>query len=158
MKFAFVLLAVASSAPAQPPVAVTNSPPPRIVSVPADPAFPSVIVIPPAQVTGPRSASLRRYIIRPAQPRRPVQAYIARDDYPASALAQRAHGWVAFTLRVGVDGRVHQCAVTSSSGSSALDSTTCSIMRRRARFTPAIDSTGNPAPWTASGEVEWRLP
>ena len=36
------------------------------------------------------------------------------------------------------------CSVTSSSGSSALDQATCRILRSRARFTPARDSSGNP--------------
>jgi protein TonB len=61
-------------------------------------------------------------------------------------------------LTVGVQGRVEACTVTYSSGSSALDFATCRLMRSRARFTPAIDSHGNPAVATFSQDVEWKLP
>ena len=143
-----LLLALAASASAeQPPVAVTNSPPP-LVAVPAQPAPPFRVLPPPP--------TLR--VVRPPQWRRPAQSLITPDDYPASARARGEQGWVAFTLEVDVNGRVSRCTVTGSSGSEALDHATCMIMRRRARFTPAIDSTGMPAPWVASGEVGWRLP
>lgn len=153
----FVLAGPAAAQhPPQPGIAVTNSAPPPVVAVPVEPPFPSVILAQPIASTAPPPPRPR--IIRPPQPRRPAQAYVMRDDYPASALAEKAHGWVAFTLQVGANGRVTGCTVTGSSGSSALDRATCMIMRRRARFTPAVDSNGNPAPWAASGEVEWRLP
>ena len=157
MMYAFVLPAFAGAAVAhQPGVAVTNSPPP-IVAVPVERPSSFQIVVPPVErSSAPRPPAPR--IVRPPQWRRPAQAYVTSDDYPASALAQRAEGWVAFTLEVGADGRVHGCTVTGSSGSPALDNATCMIMRRRARFTPAMNSFGNPEPWAASGEVEWRVP
>ena len=158
MMFAFFLWSVAGAAFAQQPlIGVTHSPPPPIVAVPADRPSGFQILVPPVERSGaPRPPAPR--IIRPPQWRRPEQAHVTPGDYPPSALAQRAEGWVAFTLQVGADGRVHGCTVTGSSGSSALDAATCMIMRRRARFTPAIDSNGMPAAWVASGEVEWRLP
>jgi protein TonB len=50
------------------------------------------------------------------------------------------------------------CTVTSSSGSATLDAATCNILRRRARFTPATDSSGNPTTDTASTRIRWVLP
>ena len=97
-------------------------------------------------------------IMRAPQPRRSAQDYLSADDYPASALAAREEGRVGFVLAVGPNGRVHGCIVTRSSGSAALDSTTCALMRRRARFTPAIDSNGQPGSAMLTQEVEWTLP
>jgi protein TonB len=59
---------------------------------------------------------------------------------------------------VGTNGRVTNCTITSSSGSSSLDSATCRIMKDRARFTPAHDSSGNPTTDSVSSRIRWVLP
>ena len=43
-------------------------------------------------------------------------------------------------------------------GSSALESTTCRILRSRARYTPARDNNGMPVGYPVEDAVEWRLP
>ena len=136
----------------QPPIAVTNSPPPPIVSVPYFPASPVVVAPPP-----PPRPPLPVVVAGP-EPRKPMQELIGPDDYPESALAVRAEGWVDFILEVGAKGRVAGCTITASSGSAALDSATCRLLRSRARFTPARDSNGMPAPSMYDGELEWKLP
>ena len=140
-------LAPVEAAQPQPPVVAVPWPPPRALQSPPPPP---VIVVPP-QPQPP-------IVMRAPQPRRIAQDYISADDYPASALAAREEGRVAFLLAVGPSGRVHGCIVTQSSGSPALDSATCAIMRRRARFTPAIDSNGQPGSAMVAQEVEWKLP
>jgi protein TonB len=172
MKWAYLCIVAAGASTAasarQPPVAVSNSPPPPIVAVPVQPPFPSVIVVPPTVVPPlpPERDSSRLpnfsdpgvVVVRAPKARMPAQSYIARDDYPASALARREQGKVRFVLGIGLDGRVRDCVIVASSGSSALNAATCAIMRRRARFTPAIDANGNPARAQIRQEVLWRLP
>ncbi|MET1112594.1 MAG: energy transducer TonB [Allosphingosinicella sp.] len=80
------------------------------------------------------------------------------QDYPASAVAAREQGEVAFTLDVGANGRVTACTVTRSSGSTALDDTTCRLLRSRARFTPALDAAGGTVSDHLAGRIVWRLP
>ena len=138
----------------QPPVAMTDVPPP-IVSVPNVPGTP-VLVPYPALPPAPPPPSAN--IVRPPQPRAPLQALISANDYPPSALRLRAQGRVRFILDVGANGRVLGCTITRSSGSSALDHTTCALMRRRARVVPAIDSTGMPAAARVRDQLRWRLP
>jgi len=138
----------------QPPIAVSNSPPPAIVSVPVAP--PPILV--PYPVASPAPMPPRPVIVAGPEPRKPMQELIGPDDYPASALAQRAEGWVDFTLEVGANGRVTGCTITFSSGSSALDSATCRILRSRARFTPARDSNGMPVAAPYDDELGWKLP
>ena len=93
-----------------------------------------------------------------ARSRYPLSRYIARADYPAAALRNREQGRIAFALGIGADGRVNACRITASSGSAALDSTTCRIMRSRARYTPARDARGVPVPDVDVGEFSWTLP
>lgn len=97
-------------------------------------------------------------IVAPAQPRGDPQLLIGGKDYPPSALRAGEQGTVRYTLEIGADGRVHGCRVTQSSGSARLDSAACRIMTERGRFTPAIDSNGNPAPSQEVQAVAWSIP
>ena len=94
----------------------------------------------------------------PAHPRSDLASLIGPEDYPASALRFGEEGSLRVALDVGVDGRVSGCTILRSSGSSALDGATCRILRSRARFTPARDSTGSPAPSRFEQEIAWTLP
>jgi len=69
-----------------------------------------------------------------------------------------AEGTAQASLTIGTDGRVVSCTITRSTGNSALDSATCNVLRRRARFTPARDSNGNPVTDTQpTPPITWRL-
>lgn len=144
-------LALSLAAQWAPPVAVRNSPPPPVLVVPGPP-FPNAAPL----IVAPPPPGAR--IVRAPQARTKLQQLVSVHDYPASALRQREQGRVAFTLDVGANGRVTGCTITGSSGSAALDSATCRIMRSRGRFTPAADSNGMPAAGRVSDAVEWRLP
>jgi protein TonB len=96
--------------------------------------------------------------VQPAKARADLRSYISDDDYPQDAIRNEQQGTTRFRLEIGADGRVTNCTVTGSSGSSSLDSTTCRIMRSRARFTPASDSTGAKTSDTVSSAIRWVLP
>jgi protein TonB len=130
----------------QPPIIVSISPAPGVPSIPID-QMPTTIAPPPPAA-----------LIRGPQPRQAPQALVTPADYPAAALAWQQEGRVGFVLTVGANGRATRCAVTESSGSSVLDSATCRLMVGRARFTPAVDSNGNPAVARIVQQVDWRLP
>lgn len=96
----------------------------------------------------------------PPAPARPTDwpfRLFSPDDYPAAALRTRAEGRVVYRLEIRPDGRVGRCDVRISSGSAALDQSTCRIVRARARFPVARDGEGNPVPDSREGEVVWRL-
>ena len=86
-----------------------------------------------------------------------VAPIVSSQDYPASALRAGEEGVVAFRLTVGPDGRAHNCAVTSSSGSAALDNATCRIMLSRARFRAARDVDGRPTTGSFESRLTWRI-
>jgi periplasmic protein TonB len=97
-------------------------------------------------------------VVSPPQPRAPAQSYFSPDDYPAAAVGTGAKGRVTVMLGLNVQGRVTSCNVLRSSGSSALDMATCNILHRRAGFTPAMDSNGNPVASYIGQTVEWSAP
>jgi protein TonB len=96
--------------------------------------------------------------VQPARAKANLGSYISDADYPASAVRNEEQGSTRFRLSVGPDGRVQDCAVTGSSGSSALDNATCRIMKSRARFSAARDSSGNPTGDTVTSTIRWVLP
>jgi protein TonB len=53
---------------------------------------------------------------------------------------------------------VVSCNLVRSTGNTALDQATCNILRRRAKFTPARDSNGNPTTDTVTTPpIRWQL-
>ena len=82
---------------------------------------------------------------------------IRDSDYPRAAIEARKSGTVGLRFVVAPSGRVSQCTVTRSSGSAALDETTCRLIRARFRYRPARDYTGRPVAETIRGEHEWEL-
>ena len=93
----------------------------------------------------------------PPPPRSWPSSLVSADDYPAAALRAEEQGRVGYRLTIGIDGRVAECLVVSSSGSAALDAATCRIMRARARFVLARDTAGDPVPDTRAGHIDWVL-
>ena len=153
--------------PLPPPPPEISAPPPlvRMDSV-APPMQTTPVIQPPAPPTP---------VYRPAPPAPPappppprvsqaaratgsLPGLFSTDDYPQSALRNEEQGTTAVSLTIGPNGRVSACNVTSSSGSSSLDSTTCSILTRRARFTPAKDQNGQPISDSSSARIRWQLP
>ena len=117
------------------------APPPPVVAVPAPPAPP-----PP------------RFSAKGAVPKGHPSEWASDNDYPTRALQLGQEGVTGFHLSLGNDGKVTSCEVTRSSGSPELDKTTCDLMRRRARFSPATDGDGNPTTGSYSSSVRWQIP
>jgi protein TonB len=84
--------------------------------------------------------------------------WVTSDDYPPGALRNNEQGRTGFSLEVGPDGRVTNCTVTSSSGFPDLDETACKLLPRRARFTPAKDTSGAGMAATFSSSIRWQIP
>ena len=141
---------------APPPLVRTNLAPPPIQTIqtlnPAPVITPVARPAPPAPVAAPPRVS------QAAKAKGNLPALFSTDDYPPSAIRSEEQGTTAVRLAIGADGRVSDCSVTSSSGSSSLDNATCSILRRRARFTPAKDQNGQPTSDSTSTRIKWVLP
>jgi periplasmic protein TonB len=134
---------------------------------PVPPARPPIVVVAPAPPTAEERA--RGRVLTPsrgavpgpirahAAPRMPLQSLITLDDYPAAALRGRDQGTARFMLTVDQAGRVAGCVILASTGSAALDSATCRLVRARARFTPARDANGQPVEDRYWDQIAWRL-
>lgn len=84
------------------------------------------------QRPAPASKSATHY----AQPRPGggVSQWLSNDDYPMAAAREGRQGRAGFRLTVDPYGRVTDCQITASSGHGDLDSQTCRMLIRRARF------------------------
>ncbi len=91
-------------------------------------------------------------------PRGAPQTWLTDKDYPLQARRARQSGTTGFRLDVDARGRVTKCTITSSSGSAVLDATTCSLLRKRAAFNPAMGHDGKPMPATWSSRFRWQMP
>lgn len=82
---------------------------------------------------------------------------ITNRDYPKAARKAGIGGAVTVHFDVGADGRVENCRVMVSSGSSLLDDTTCDLIEARFRYTPARDANGTAIPDIAGWKQDWWL-
>jgi periplasmic protein TonB len=137
-----------------PPIVMTPSPPVVINTTPVPPPPMPVVVavpVPPPPPAAPRVSQAAGLKGNPGQ-------FFGADNYPPSALRAGEAGRVVASLTVGVDGRVTDCVVSTSSGSSALDQATCRIARSRVRFSPAKDDNGAPIASKYTLPVRWQIP
>jgi periplasmic protein TonB len=143
--------------PVTPPplVRVNTAPPPiAVVEAPTPPPIPPVAVAPPPPAPPPPP----RKVQSAQSAKGDLRTLFSADDYPAAASAAEAQGTAQAQLTVGPDGRVVGCNLIRSTGNGALDSATCNILRRRAKFTPARDSNGQPTTDTVTTPpIVWRL-
>jgi len=138
-----------------PPLVRMEAPTPPIQTVTAPPP---PVYVPPVAPAPPPPPPPPRKTVSAQSAKGDLRSLFSGDDYPASAQAAGAEGTARATLTIGTDGRVVACNITQSSGNSSLDSATCNILRRRAKFTPARDSNGNAVTDTiATPPITWRL-
>ena len=91
-------------------------------------------------------------------PKGDVRSVFTADDYPVSAQRNGEEGTGQAQLTVGPNGRVTRCDIVRSSGFQSLDDATCSVLERRARFTPAFDGNGKPVASTVvTPPITWKL-
>ncbi len=88
-------------------------------------------------------------------PPRHLSGRLSDRDYPRAAGEAGVSGIVSVRFTVGIAGRVTDCWITHSSGSRALDITTCRLIERRYRFAPSRDERGNPVPADVVEDHEW---
>jgi protein TonB len=153
--------------PPPPPPTTVVVPPPVVVTPQPAPAVTTSNIIPLSQPTAPPAPPSPA--VAPAPPAAPVinkaagakgnpAEWVSTDDYPPSSLRAQEEGTSAIAWDINAAGRVENCRVTQSSGSSALDRAACAAITRRGRYSPALDQSGNPIRSTSSRRVTWRMP
>lgn len=94
----------------------------------------------------------------PAQPPSAASSWITPDDYPPAALRADAEGVVQVALSIDATGTLTDCRVERSSGNADLDTTTCALLRKRAKFAPARDASGQPTASIKQLRFRWEIP
>jgi protein TonB len=136
---------------APPPIVQTQAPTNTIVTVRTPP--PAPIITPQAPQAPPPPS-----VASPASIKGDQNFGITDEDYPSAAQRAGEQGTTRFSYDVTPDGRMANCNVVQSSGSSSLDTTTCMLAMRRARFKPAKDASGNPIGSHMTRSIRWVLP
>ncbi|UZK65916.1 energy transducer TonB [Sphingomonas sp. M1-B02] len=86
------------------------------------------------------------------------ETWVTTDDYPVKALLGKRTGYVRMRWTIDVDGRAKNCVIVQSSGHPDLDSLSCSLMLKRARYSPALGADGTPIPAPAGRSILWQIP
>jgi protein TonB len=142
-----------------PPPKTTITPPRQQITTVSEPPPPPPPIIVPPPPSAPPPPPPPRFTPKGATPKGSGQGnWVTTSDYPSRALNDKREGVTGYRVSVGPDGRVTDCNITSSSGSPELDDATCSNIRRRARFNPAMDGEGQPTSGAFSGRVRWQIP
>lgn len=106
----------------------------------------------------PTSSPSPRFTPRAAVPLGMPGRWVSDADYPTAALRRGEQGAAGFEVTIGPDGRVRDCRITRSSGSSSLDAATCAKVSARAQFTPARDENGDLVVGRYANVIRWRIP
>lgn len=92
------------------------------------------------------------------QPGSVQSTWVTADDYPREALSARQEGRVGMIWKIEKDGRVEDCRVVESSGSAALDTKSCELLRRRGNYIPSKDDQGHPRVSWDRRDIQWSIP
>lgn len=81
--------------------------------------------------------------------------WITNIDYPKDALKANQSGVVTIFWTIGIDGRVSDCHVISSSRVPSLDRAACNAIMKNAQYRPARDKDGRPVISHSARRVVW---
>jgi len=98
-----------------------------------------------------------RHLTRRARPVSDPQKWLRSADYPKSMLSELRTGLVQFRLAIEPDGSISDCTIQQSTNPEDFSRTTCDLIKRRARFEPALDAAGQPIRSYWRGAVRWLL-
>lgn len=126
-----------------PPTVTTVPAPPPVIHVEAPPAPPP----PPPPVVSKAAAAKGN-----------PQSWVTAEDYPPAAQREGRQGVVGMSWQVNEQGKIENCQITQSSGSTDLDETACRLVTRRGKYAPALDQNGKPMRVTQSTRFRWVLP
>lgn len=97
----------------------------------------------------------QRALKRSVAPRNSPGTWLTSDDYPESSLRSGRSSIVNFRVTVDAQGNVTDCAIQRATQGPEFIKKTCDLIRRRARFEPALDAEGNPVASYYINTVKW---
>lgn len=96
-------------------------------------------------------------IATPPEPIMPLNSLFSSNDYPRDAIQQNQSGTVVVQLLIDESGAVKDCTLAQTSGITLLDSRSCGIIVKGAKFKPATDIQGRPVKSSTTQHISWLL-
>lgn len=96
-------------------------------------------------------------IASPASAIVPMEGMFSGMDYPPQAAWKSFGGTTSVLLLIDEVGAIKDCTLTESSGMAVIDSRTCALITYKARFKPAVGSSGKAIKSTYSRSITWRV-
>lgn len=93
-----------------------------------------------------------------AKPRNDPGLWVTDADFRSRWIREERFGTASFRLEIAANGRVDSCTITRTTGHAVLDTATCDLITKRARFDPATDSTGSKIRGVYQSSIRWVLP
>jgi TonB family protein len=92
-----------------------------------------------------------------AEPKTGAHRWVKNTDYPTDLVLQGIQGTTRVRFLVDIEGRASDCRLIQSSGSVDLDSITCSVIVKRARYLPAKTTDGTAVPSIVALSFSWEI-
>ncbi|EJU12461.1 TonB family protein [Novosphingobium resinovorum] len=89
---------------------------------------------------------------------RQIRGRLHFSDLPPDLREAKSGGELKLQYRIGVDGRVSDCRILTSSGRPDLDATTCRLITERFRFKPSRNRAGEPVAAIMVETHGWYFP
>jgi protein TonB len=109
-------------------------------------------------IPGPTPSPASLYDPVGAKPKGNAGKWVTNDDYRSRWIMEEMAGTARFRLSIDARGKVTGCTITRSTGHAPLDSATCDLVTKRARFDAARDGNGKAVAGSYTGSVTWRIP
>jgi hypothetical protein len=94
---------------------------------------------------------------KPAVPLVPASQVLTSADYPASMARSDMNGSAQYRIGIDEAGAVSSCHVLYQDEKAPFAEATCTALRKRAKFTPALDAQGKPIKAYMVGRTIWRM-
>jgi hypothetical protein len=95
-------------------------------------------------------------LISKPEPRNP-ERWLRYDDYPEAALHRGENIILRYRLNVDASGKSTHCEILQATSAESA-TLTCTKLMQRAKFKPAIDSSGQPVASYYVGKTLWMIP
>lgn len=87
-----------------------------------------------------------------------LRSVFSPEDYPFQALRKEQGGSGQYLLLVDEHGKVIGCQVLHATGAPVLDDTACLVIENKAKFTPALNKSGQPVRSTVvTPPISWQM-
>jgi hypothetical protein len=97
-------------------------------------------------------------LTREVVPLKSPGSWLGSNDYPTKMLHEGQPSIVEFRLNIGIDGVPTACHIQLTTRPKEFDTAVCKALMRRARFSPALDATGQALPSYWRSTVRFQIP